>query len=152
MRYLLSPELLARPGLRLVSSDGAEVYENLQPAARAWLRSGDSRESPIAVSDPSPNRVLMKLPARSGAGRPASVLLLDAFYPGWSFTASGRPTRVRAAGAFRLIEVPTGAARLEGRYQPTSFRAGLFLSLLGLLALCAAVSFLLSFPRDGPGR
>jgi hypothetical protein len=159
---VLSSQSLPRPGLRLVSSDGIKVYENRQPAARAWLEPTPAEHAPIgrtplAVSDVSPNRVRvsLSLPGERASlplPAPGRLLLLDAFYPGWRARVDGLPRAIEPAGAFRALSLPAGARQVEMSYQPASFRVGLFLSLLGALGLCAAAGFLLSFARDDRGR
>ena len=66
------------------------------------------------------------------------VFLADQYFPGWSATVNGRPVPILAANhAFRLVEVPGGAATVEFRYRPRRVWLGALLSgatTIGLLA------------------
>ncbi len=65
------------------------------------------------------------------------------YYPGWEATVDGTPTRIlRADYAFLAVPLPAGATSVVLAYRPATFRAGLALSALGLVAL-----LLLSMPR-----
>jgi hypothetical protein len=85
-----------------------------------------------------PDRVLVeaRLP------RPGFLVLQDTYYPGWRAFADGRELPIlRANYAFRSVALPAGTTRVEFRYQPLSFRAGVLLSIVtsGLLAIgCVA--------------
>jgi uncharacterized membrane protein YfhO len=71
------------------------------------------------------------------------LVLSDVLLPGWGATVNDRPAAIdRADGVFRRVQVPAGRSVVEFRYQPTSFRIGLFLMLLsiGALAACAAAA------------
>lgn len=61
------------------------------------------------------------------------LVLLDAFYPGWVARVDGVEAPIRRAnGAFRAVAIGGAARRVEFRYEPLSFRAGLALAALGL--------------------
>lgn len=63
------------------------------------------------------------------------LVLLDSYYPGWKARVDGADAPVlRANYAFRGAAVPAGTHRVEFRYRPTSFYAGLGISLFCLLA------------------
>lgn len=71
------------------------------------------------------------------------LVLSDVLLPGWGATVNDRPAAIdRADGVFRRVPIPAGRSVVEFRYQPTSFRIGLFLMLLsiGALAACAAAA------------
>jgi hypothetical protein len=68
---------------------------------------------------------------------PASgyVFLSEPFYPEREAFIDGQPvTAVRANLAFTAVPVPPGTHRLELRYVPASFRLGLAISALTLIA------------------
>lgn len=72
------------------------------------------------------------------ARRPRVLVLGDTFYPGWRVRLDERPRPVRRVFcAFRGVDVPAGSHALRFVYMPQSFRLGVFLSLLSLLALTA---------------
>ena len=64
------------------------------------------------------------------------LIVTDSHYPGWRATLDGAEVPIhRADHALRAVRVPTGAHRVRFEYQPSSFRAGLALSLLGWVGL-----------------
>ena len=74
---------------------------------------------------------------------PALLVVAMTYYPGWEATVDGTPTRIlRADYAFLAVPLPAGATSVVLAYRPATFRAGLALSALGLVAL-----LLLSMPR-----
>jgi hypothetical protein len=63
----------------------------------------------------------------------------EAAYPGWESRLDGRPVETLLVNtAFRGLAVPPGMHRITMDYVPRSFRAGLALTLAGLLAMLAA--------------
>ncbi len=87
------------------------------------------------VTDPSPNAVSVALP-RGGGGY---LLLSDTYAPGWHAYGDGRTLPLRLAYlAFRAVPLPQAVRRVEFRYEPASYRLGLFLSLFALSFLAAA--------------
>jgi hypothetical protein len=76
--------------------------------------------------------------------RPGLLVLSEVWYPGWSATVDGRPAPVlRADYLFRAVPVAPGDRRVELRFEPTGWRAGLALTL----AAWAAIGALLLAPR-----
>ena len=71
--------------------------------------------------------------------RQAFLLLLDTYFPGWTATVNGRPARIyRADYNFRAVALPPGQFSVRFSYRPASFRIGLTLMTIGLIALMAA--------------
>jgi hypothetical protein len=98
---------------------------------------------PVAeLRDPSPNSVVVDLP-RGGGGY---LLLADSYAPGWrAFWDEGElPVRV-ANVAFRAVPLPREATSVVFRYEPASFRVGLFLTLTTLAFLCGAGGYTLAY-------
>jgi hypothetical protein len=70
--------------------------------------------------------------------RPGFLLLLDTYFPGWSASVNGQPTRIsRADYNFRAVSLPAGRSTVCFSYRPGSWRSGLALSVASLLALGA---------------
>lgn len=98
-----------------------------------------------SLFDAAPGRVLA---AERGAGRirieaesvAASTLVVnDAWWPGWEATIDGAPVTVfRADGLVRAVRWPPGRHVLEMRYRPAEVRAGIGTSVLGLGILAGA--------------
>ncbi len=75
--------------------------------------------------------------------RPAHLVIVDAFDPGWRATVDGRAARVIPANAaFQAVAVPAGRHQVEVSYRPWSPAAGLALSLATV-----AVGLVLMRPR-----
>jgi uncharacterized membrane protein YfhO len=63
--------------------------------------------------------------------RSGYLFLADSYAPGWHADADGKALRVMPADvAFRAVAVPQHATKVVFRYEPASFRVGLFVSLL----------------------
>jgi hypothetical protein len=87
------------------------------------------------VHDISPNEVVVDLPQGGGG----YLFLADSFAPGWHAYAGGRELPVLIADvAFRAVTPPRAARSVVCRYQPASFRVGLFVTLVASAALAAA--------------
>jgi hypothetical protein len=126
-------------------ASGARVHD---PHAVAWVESARSGElaeylprmdpdasEAVEVVRDEPQRVELVARLRW----PGLVVLSDVYYPGWHLTVDGRPAEVlRANRAMRGAAVGAGVHRLEYRYEPGSFRAGLALSAAGVAGLLAA--------------
>jgi hypothetical protein len=81
-----------------------------------------------------PERVLVEAEARG----PATLVVADAYAPGWRATIDGAPVAVRPADVLlRAVAFPAGRHVLEMRYEPPELRWGLEASLAGLVALLA---------------
>ncbi len=82
-------------------------------------------------------RVLCEVESNS----PGYLVLLDSYYPGWQAYVDGKEARILAANyAFRAVEVRAGKHRVEFRYRPRSFYAGLSVTCLAI-AFGTAVVF-----------
>lgn len=81
------------------------------------------------------------LTVRTATSELSLLVLAESFAPGWTAVLhrpgeKSRPLSVlRVNSAFQGVFVPAGPATVEWRYQPQSFRAGLFLGLLALATL-----------------
>jgi hypothetical protein len=147
----------ALPRARLL---GRPVYAADERAAGRALRAlGDAIRARVIVEDP--DRPLPEDATASGAARivgdapervevgtrsdgPSYLFLADTYDPGWSATLDGRPVPIRPADvAFRAVYVPAGRHTVVFTYCPAGFRAGLILSLAGLLPTI----LLLAWPR-----
>jgi hypothetical protein len=86
----------------------------------------------VTVTRSEPQRVELK----ARLNRPGLVILADTFYPGWHLTIDDRPaTILRANRLMRGAAVRAGEHTLVYDYDPLSFRVGLAVSALGLVAL-----------------
>ncbi len=123
-------------------ADEKEALEALadpafDPRQTVLLEGGATLEAPAAVSTATiVARESRKIVVECSLEAPGTLVLLDAYYPGWRATVDGveRPI-VRADDLFRAVALERGHHTVELVYQPTSFRAGLALSCLGVVVL-----------------
>lgn len=153
-RYILSLTPLAGNGLELVRGGPVKLYRYRNALPRAFVTPDPDRALAAVweahVTDELPTCVTVDV-----AGAPAGVLvLLDSTMPGWRAFVDGRPAAVeRVRGVFRGVRLPGGARSVTFRYEPASFRLGLFLSLLALAAVSGlgAARYKKSAARDPTG-
>jgi len=82
----------------------------------------------------------------------ATLLVNDAFWPGWVATLDGTRTEILAADALvRAVRFPAGRHTLVMRYEPRAVGAGAGLSLVGVAALALACLCLRARGPRGPG-
>jgi len=90
---------------------------------------------PFEVTFPSPNQVT----AWGSVAQDSLLVLSEAYYPGWQAFVDGQPQPIQRANySFQAVPLPPGRHEVRFVYHPTSFRAGLFASLVTLLGLVAA--------------
>jgi Bacterial membrane protein YfhO len=84
----------------------------------------------------SPHRVRVAASTRDDA----LLVLTDTYYPGWQAFVDGQPQPlVRGDLLFRVVPVPAGEHTVELRFEPTSVRIGLLVSLLAVLVAVTAL-------------
>jgi hypothetical protein len=70
--------------------------------------------------------------------RDGYLLLSEIYYPGWKAYVDGTESKIfRADWNLRAIPVKGGSHRIEVRFEPDSFRRGLWITI-ATLALCSA--------------
>jgi hypothetical protein len=95
-------------------------------------RAGAAAPAAAQIARDEPARVTVDV---SGAG-PGMLVLLDAFYPGWTARVDGRKVPIRAANvAFRAVALPAGAREVAFTYEPGSVRWGALVSLPAWLSI-----------------
>lgn len=134
------PDALRKAGVGMIATHETDEGWKLVPTpmvgARAWMR-----ETELAVGwlEPSPQRMELA-PPHAG-----ELVLADSAYPGWRAAIDGKPVSWRVYDrAFRALEVSPDARSVEWRYQPDTFRIGLFLTCVGIACLSAIVSYTLA--------
>ncbi len=94
--------------------------------------------SPVSLQYGS-NRVTMD----ATLPQPGYLVLLDTYYPSWQAFVDGRSQPIlRANYAFRAVALPAGPHRVEFVYRPSSFRAGIWVSLVTWIGVIVAVLWL----------
>ena len=70
--------------------------------------------------------------------RDGYLLLSEIYYPGWKAYVDGAETKIfRADWTLRTIPVKSGSHRIDVRFEPDSFRRGMWITIV-TLALCSA--------------
>jgi hypothetical protein len=78
------------------------------------------------------------------------LVLLDSHYPGWKAYVDGKETAIARANHFyRAVPLPRGRHVVEFKYEPLSFKLGLFISLSTIIAVIG-ISLLLHFRSRRP--
>ena len=87
-----------------------------------------------------PQRVQMmsetnnRLDLQVNAGENSLLVLSDTYYPGWKAFVDGKETKIyRANYTFRAIPLNAGTHQVEFVYDPTSFKLGAGVTILGIL-------------------
>lgn len=102
------------------------------PAREGEAVEGETGGSDVRITTCEAGRVKVSL----GPHRPGYLVLLDTFYPGWRATVDGKDRPVYPAhGLFRAVRIEEGDREVVFTYRPVSFRVGLLLALLSVLAL-----------------
>jgi len=146
VKYLVTRREVGE-GWRPVDELEAPIYENLEVHPRAYVVSDDESDGsvPARFERDEPNHVTLTVVA----GSPGTLVLTDSYYPGWRAWVDGERRPINQANhAFRGIPIPSGRHEVEMRYEPGSFRVGLFVSLAALSALVAAGAALYLASRD----
>jgi hypothetical protein len=69
---------------------------------------------------------------------PGLLVLSDTYYPGWTASVNGRGASIYPTDvAFRGVAVPKGVSTVTFEYRPSAFRAGLLMTLVGVLVIVA---------------
>jgi hypothetical protein len=122
--------------------DGAVRVEHFDPRSSAVVESaggvvqsracGADTASAANIVSYSPTQV--KISVTNDC--PGLLVLSDQYFPGWSATVNGRGAHIYPTDiALRGVPVPAGTSTVEFHYRPKSFRDGLILFALGLVAL-----------------
>jgi hypothetical protein len=148
------PRAYVVDGVRVASGDEALTAlldDGFDPHREVLVPEGTARSPDSAfrgsarLLDLRPDRVRVAVETN----RPAHVVLVDAFDPGWHATVDGRAARVMLANtAFQAVAVAAGRHEVQVRYRPRSVLAGLVISVSTAVAAVA----LLGRPAAGRRR
>jgi hypothetical protein len=132
---------LATAGFLAAGSwSGLSVYRRSHPGRARLVFAGDadvgSRQASIRVDRPADERISIEVIAPE----PASLVVSEAFDPGWQAALDGTPSAVHPAADFGMtVEVPSGRHQLALRYRPQHFTVALVACGLGFVGLVALV-------------
>ncbi len=148
VRYLMTERPLSGKW-KLVYDGEAPIYENPGARPRAYsepLGTFAGEMLPPEFLCDEPDRIVLRA---SGAGR---LILTDPSFPGWRAWIDGKPKGLPWPldlfaikglvpdlwpGEVRCLSLPPGKHTIELRYEPATYRVGLFISLLALCGLLA---------------
>lgn len=125
------------PGARLAYLAGPRFRPDREVVLSTPQRAGEGQgrgETPMltaAVTRYEPERVVVDLPP----GSRGYLVLSDTHYPGWRAEVDGERREILEANhAFRAVAVGPGDRHVTFTYAPISFRVGVGVSLLALVA------------------
>ncbi len=86
-------------------------------------------QSLVQIQSYDPNRIEME----SKSDKAGVLILLDSYFPGWHALVDGKETPVKSINfVFRGVSLPSGSHHITLRYQPNSFKYGLWISSVGV--------------------
>jgi hypothetical protein len=157
------------PGLVLVTVvDGISIYRVPGAAPRVFspARTVMNRSSRVVSDERAQPLVLSNIDTQRGgttSGRlgqvrvtrdepgdirfevtrtePGWAIVMETAYPGWKATVDGRTVDIeRANGAFMAVPVPAGTTTVHLSFEPGSFKLGLLVTTLSVVALILLVA------------
>jgi hypothetical protein len=142
VRYLMTDRSLSGKW-KLAYQGEVPIYENTQVRPRAFV-SQIHPAWPVEYAVDAPGRVVLQ------AHGPGTLVLMDPDFPGWRAWVDGALAREIEQGVmgFRAVPVSEGEHTVEFRYEPATYRVGLFVSLLALCLLLGAGAALFLLSRD----
>ena len=115
------------PGSMLVTDKAAEPLPRMEPA---------SKNESVSILQYEPNKIVLQ----AEVSAPATLVLTDAFYPGWKATSDRRPTRIFPVyWGLRGIAVGAGSHSVTFEYRPAWLIPGAIVSLACLLVAAAGL-------------
>jgi Bacterial membrane protein YfhO len=143
-RAFVAPNAVVQPNDDQARSALADPSFN--PATTVILADAPSGPSPApAITATRPATITTYSPeqVQLTADGPGTLLLTDAYYPGWTATIDGAPAPIQRADImFRALSLPPGQHQIEFRYDPLSVRLGLVISALAWSGLALALVLL----------
>ena len=130
LRMLVShaPDGGAPAWTRATVIEGATEDEVLR--VRARQQDEAEGDSAVLVSEPDPQRIVID----ANLARPGFLVVADAFYPGWSATVDGLPSKIYPANLlFRAVYVPEGRHTIVMKYSSSWLGTGAVMSAAGML-------------------
>ena len=109
------------------------------PAPGAWAKPGTA-----SITRFTPELVVVDVET----DEPAILVVAEAWFPGWHATVNGKPAPCVPANVWmRAVAVPAGRSEVQLHFRSTYLAAGAAISLVSLLALCAALRSRVVAPR-----
>lgn len=120
-------------------SQVAVIEADLPPAQLVALAEGKATgDSKVEITEYRDDRVKLRVQTE----RPGLLVLSDTYYPGWKAYVDGEKTPIYPTDvALRSVYLEPGEHEVKFVYSPSSFKAGVLVSGLSLLALGAYASW-----------
>lgn len=101
------------------------------------LKGGKNYEKPV-IKNYRQNNVIIE----TNSSDNSILVLSDNYYPGWKVYVDGKQSKIyRANYTFRSVYLASGKHLVEFKYEPESFKLGLNLTLLSLVAWIIAFKY-----------
>jgi len=115
-----------------------KVYLEKNSLGTYLVLSPTERSIPIVIHENNQRSNSNRAFLRETFSKPGYVIFNDNYAPGWHAWIDGKPQPIfRAYGLFMAVPISEGGLhQVDFRYEPASFRFGLFISLLSLGLMC----------------
>ncbi len=143
------------------SSDAMYEYMNgpgFDPAAVVWIDQPTGIQLPESTgASPGDARISKwswnAVTIEANAQKDCVLVLADAFYTGWHAYVDGKEVEIFPAyHLLRGVVLPKGSHVVEFRFSPASFRYGLMISIVALVASCLISTRVIFASRKKKGR
>jgi hypothetical protein len=158
VKYAVTTEEITASGWKLVASEEANIYENTQALPRAFVvgvargrrpplqLTGNQNFDQLPYPDAPPvnftRDAINTVDLSINPPVATDLVLMDSAYPGWRVYVDNRPGRWEVANYdFRSVWVPKEKHTVSWRYEPATFRVGLYISLAALALLFGAFGY-----------
>jgi hypothetical protein len=114
----------------ILAPSSKSTVQNKELSARKSAALESEELNPVLIREYYPTRITLQ------TQRPTEGLLLlrETFYPGWKAFIDKTEVEIQRANYIqRAVKIPKGEHVVQFRYEPTSYKLGLFLTLLTLL-------------------
>ncbi len=147
-RFVVSPVPLDGEQFRLALDGPPRIYEDTEAAPRAFFArpaEGETGQPALLLPGEAPGAEIEayapnEVRIRVTAPQAGDLVLTDTWCPGWRAFVDGEPRPIaRVNHLVRCVTLRDGERQVHLVYEPQAFRIGLFLSLVGVAVVFAAL-------------